>query len=224
MRYLSERLLATRSKGAPEDGAPESTIADDQRQRILAATERLVAERGCDGTTIERIDKLARVSSITFYEHFAGKEEVFVAAFDQAVKETLAQLREQVPAGEPWPARIRRGLQVLLAAGTANPNRALLCLVEAPKGGTQLLAHYEAVLDGAALELGEGRRLDPAGKDLPAALEQTTAGGLAFLLRERLEVAGAEGIEELLPQLADVALHPYKELGERHLEAAGEGA
>ncbi len=225
MRYLSERLLSTQSKRAPEEGAPGSTIADDQRRRILAATELLVAERGCDGASIERIDKLAHVSSITFYEHFTGKEEAFVAAFDQAVKETLAQLREQVPADEPWPARIRAGLAVLLAAAAANPQRARMCLVEAPKGGPQLLAHYEAVLDGAALKLGEGRRLEPAGQDLPAALEETTAGGLAFLLRERLEAVGAEGIEELLPELAEVALHPYLEPGgERHLEAAGEGA
>jgi AcrR family transcriptional regulator len=221
MRYLSERLHATHPRGAPEGGDRQRSVADDQRRRILAATEQLVAERGCAGTSIERIDKLAKVSSISFYEHFAGKEEAFVAAFDEAVKETLARLREEVPADQPWPTRVREGLRVLLAAAAADPARARFCLVEAPKGGEQLLAHYETVLDGVALKLREGRRLDRAGEELPAALEETTAGGLAFLLRERLEAAGTEGIEELLPQLADIALRPYLEgPGERHLEAA----
>lgn len=218
MRYLSERLHATHPRGPSRGGEQQRSIAHDQRRRILAATEQLVAERGCAGTSIERIDKLAKVSSITFYEHFAGKEEAFVAAFDDAVKETLARLREEVPADQPWPTRIREGLRVLLAAAAANPARARLCLVEAPKGGEQLLAHYETVLDGAALKLREGRRL--AGEELPGALEETTAGGLAFLLREHLEAAGTAGIEELLPQLADIALRPYLDTpGERHLEA-----
>jgi len=224
MRYLSERLHTAQSRGAAEDGTGQRSVADDQRQRLLAATEQLVAERGWAGTSIERIDKLARVSSITFYEHFAGKEEAFVAAFDQAVRETLALLREEVPADRPWPKRIREGLRVLLAVAAANPARAQMCLVEAPRGGPQLLAHYETVLDGAALKLREGRRLDSAEGELPAALEETTVGGLAFLLRERLETVGVEGIEELLPQLADIALRPYLDPpGGRHLEAAGEG-
>jgi AcrR family transcriptional regulator len=224
MRYLSERLNAAQSGGGSEDGPRQQPLADDQRRRILAATEQLAAERGYAGTSIERIDKLARVSSITFYEHFAGKEEAFVAAFDHAVGETLALLRREVSADRPWPERIREGLRVLLAVAAANPARARMCLVEAPRGGPQLLAHYETVLDGAALKLREGRRLDPAEEELPAALEETTVGGLAFLLRERLETVGVEGIEELLPQLADIALRPYLDPpGGRHLEAAREG-
>jgi AcrR family transcriptional regulator len=209
MRYLSERLLTAQSGGASDDGARQHSIAADQRQRILAASERLVAERGCAGTSIERIAEAAKVSSITFYDHFAGKEEAFVAAFDQAVKEVLARLREEVPANQSWPARIREGLRVLLAAIAADPRRARMCLVEAPKGGPQLLAHYEAVLDGAVLKLREGRRLDGADEDLPAPLEETTAGGLAFLLREQLETKGTDGIEEMLPRLVDIALRPY---------------
>src|SRR4051794_3037152 len=140
MQYLSERLLATQSRRSRSDKAHHEAVASGQRERILAATEQLVAERGCAGTSIERIAKRARVSSITFYDHFASKEEAFVAAFDRAVEETGAWLAQEAPGGRPWPARVREGLRALLAAIATHPERATMCLIEAQKGGPQLLA------------------------------------------------------------------------------------
>ncbi len=226
MQYLSERLLATKT-GRPGGGreAHRAAVADQQRARILAATERLVAERGCAGTTIERIAKEARVSSITFYDHFASKEEAFAAAFEHAAEEVRARLASEVPSGLPWPEQVREGLRVLLAAIAAEPERARMCLVETQKGGPGLLAHYEAALDGAVPKLREGRRLGASAEDLPETLEEATAAGVAWLLRERLEVAGAAGIEEMLPRLADVVLGPYLGSAEalRLVAAGGDG-
>jgi AcrR family transcriptional regulator len=209
MQYLSERLLATQSRRARGDKAHHEAVATGQRERVLAATERLVAERGCAGTSIERIAKQARVSSITFYDHFASKEEAFVAAFDRAVEETQAWLVQEAPAEHPWPARVREGLRALLAAIATHPERARMCLIEAQKGGPQLLARYESALDAVVPQLREGRQLDSAAEGLPDTLEEAIAGGLAWLLRERLEATGAEGIEEMLPRLVDIALRPY---------------
>lgn len=224
MQYLSERLLATQSRRSRADRAHHQAVASGQRDRILAATEQLLAERGCAGTSIERIAKLARVSSITFYDHFAGKEEAFVVAFDRAEEETRAWLAQEAPASHPWPVRVREALAALLAAIASRPERARMCLIEAPRGGPALAARYEAALDAVLPALREGRRLDAAG-ELPAALEETTAAGLAWLLRERLEASGAEGIEEMAPRLVDVALRPYLGSEEAlHLAASGEGA
>jgi AcrR family transcriptional regulator len=210
MQYLSERLLATKTGRPPgEKEAQRESLAARQRTRLLAATERLLAERGCAGTTIERIAKEARVSSITFYDHFAGKEEAFVAAFELALAEERARLAEAAPPELPWPEQIREGLRALLAAIAARPERARVCLIESQKGGPDLLARYEAALDGVVAKLAEGRHRDGAADSLPQALEETTAAGLAWLLRERLETDGAEGIEEMLGRLVDVALTPY---------------
>jgi AcrR family transcriptional regulator len=209
MQYLSERLLATQSRRARGDRAHQQAVATGQRERILAATEQLVAERGCAGTSIERIAKGARVSSITFYDHFASKEEAFVAAFDRAVHETRDWLAQEAPADHPWPARIREGLRALLAAIATHPARARMCLIEAPQGAPQLVARYDAALDAVVPILCEGRQLDSAAAGLPETLEEAIAGGLAWLLRERLEAVGTDGIEEMAPRLLDVALRPY---------------
>lgn len=213
MQYLSQRLA---SRPAPKRGkgpAPD-VLAAPQRERILDAAERLIAEHGCIGTSIEAIVKAAGVSSATFYEFFADKEACFIAAFDRAVDEGAQEL-VRAAAGDPaggglsWPEQIATGLRALIALIVAEPRRARLCLVEAQTGGPQLSSRFEAALDRVAVKLREGRALDTAPLDLPATHEEATAGTLAWLLRERLQASGAEELEALYPELIDIALAPY---------------
>jgi AcrR family transcriptional regulator len=191
MQYLSQRLAAEPPR-APEEHRPRGSLAADQRERILDATEWLIAERGAPATTIEAIVKEAGVSSITFYEHFRDKEECFVVAFDRAVEE----LRAAIPSGLCWPEDARETLAALLAALDSEPARARLCFVEAQKGGPRLRARYEAALDEAAAELSDS-------------LGQAIAGGLAWLLRERLELGGGDGVQDLLPRMTETVIAPY---------------
>jgi AcrR family transcriptional regulator len=226
MQYLSERLLATKT-GRPhgEKQTQHEAVAAQQRERLLLATARLMAERGCSGTTIERIAKLAKVSSITFYDHFASKEEALVAAFERAVEEGRERLAEEVPGDLPWPEQVREGLRALLATIAARPEWGRVCFIETQKGGPGLLAHYEAVLDSAVPKLREGRRFAADAEDLPETLEETIVAGIAWLLRERLEVDGGKGIEleEMLPELLDVALRPYLGAAEAQRLVTAEG-
>jgi len=209
MQYLSQRLASKPSPGRGEDAAGDALPAP-QRERILDAAERLIAERGCTGTSIEAIVKEAGVSSVTFYEFFAGKEACFVAAFDRAVEAGAEELAQIAGAEElSWPEQIATGLRVVLELIDVEPERARLCLVEAQTGGAELSIHFEAALDRVAAKLREGRVLATAPPDLPATHEEATAGALAWLLRERLETGDVEGLEALYPQLVDIALAPY---------------
>jgi AcrR family transcriptional regulator len=214
MQYLSQRLA---SKPAPKRGRerdPEALPAP-QHERILDASERLIAERGCAGTSIEAIVKAAGVSSVTFYEFFDGKETCFVAAFDRAVDAGADELALAASGEElTWPEQIATGLRALTGLIVAEPQRARLCLVEAQTGGPELSAHFEVALDRVAAKLRDGRALKTAPLDLPATHEEATAGALAWLLRERLETGDMEGLEALYPQLVDIALAPYLEGGE----------
>lgn len=212
MQYLSQRLAVEPARERGGD-RPRGPLAATQRERILNAAEQLIAERGCAGATIEAIVKLAKVSSVTFYEHFDDKEACFVAAFDRALEQTRAKLRDAAPPELPWEEQVRRGLGALLATIEAKPARARMCLVEAQMGGPALLARYEAALDGAAAKLREGRALATAGW-LPETIEEATVGGLAWLLRQRLELERGTGVGELLPRMTEIALSPYLGEGE----------
>jgi AcrR family transcriptional regulator len=218
MQYLSQRL-AVESTRTRDGKRPRGPVAATQRERILAATEQLIAERGCSGTTIGAIVKLAKVSSVTFYEHFEDKEACFVAAFERVVEETRAQLREAVSVELPWEEQVREGIATLLAMVAAKPARARMCLVEVPMGGSALRARYEAAFDAVAAKLREGRAL-PTAAGLPETLEEATVGGLAWLLRERLELERGRGVQELLPRMIEIALSPYLGDGEAPLAPA----
>jgi AcrR family transcriptional regulator len=194
MQYLSQRL-ASESTQTRDVERPYGTLGAAQRERILAATEALIAEKGCAKTSIEAIVKQAGVSSVTFYEHFAGKEECFVAAFDRALGAMRAGLVAAVPAELPRSERVWAGLAALLASIDADPPRARFCFVEAQGGGPQLRARYDRGLDEAAAALD-----DPLG--------QAMAGGLAWLVRERLELGGGGSVQDLLPKMTDVILAP----------------
>ena len=213
MQYLSQRLATEPSPGRGA-GPPDGALPSPQRERILDATEELVAANGCAGTSIEAIVKGAGVSSVTFYEFFGDKEACFVAAFDRAVawgvERIAAAIREAGEAGElSWPEQLATGLRTTTKLIVEAPERVRLCLVEAQSGGTALNARFEAVLDRLAAKLREGRAMETAPVDLPATHEEATAGALAWLLRERVETGGAEKLEALYPELIDIALSPY---------------
>jgi len=62
--------------------------------RILDATERLLARFGYNKTTVDDIATEAGVSKRTIYLHFAGKEEVALASIDRVVGRVTDQLRK----------------------------------------------------------------------------------------------------------------------------------
>jgi AcrR family transcriptional regulator len=62
--------------------------------RILDATERLLARFGYDKTTVDDIATEAGVSKRTIYLHFAGKEEVALASIDRVVGRVTDHLRK----------------------------------------------------------------------------------------------------------------------------------
>jgi AcrR family transcriptional regulator len=229
MQYLSQRLASKPSPGRGGGRSDRGPLPAPQLERILDATERLVAQRACAGTSIEAIVKEAGVSSVTFYEFFGDKEACFVAAFDRAVEAGVAELA-RAAAGDPavgghsWPEQIATGLRALTTLIRTQPERARLCLVEAQTGAPELSLRFDAALDRVARKLREGRALATAPADLPSTHEEAMSGALAWLLRERIETGDEQGLEALYPELIDIALAPYLEGGEQQaVGAAVEG-
>jgi len=218
-RSLSERL----SKLPPgRHLIPRDFVSQNQRERMLLATAELVAERGYQKTTIELIAKTARVALVTFYEHFANKEECFLAAFDENVAAAGEVFAELLDPEQPWVDQISTGLEVLLEMVVGEPARARLCIVEAQAAGTESLARYQSMLERAAPKLREGRELNPRAERLPDGLEVAIAGGLMWLIHQRLVSGQVDDLKALLPEMLQVTLTPY--VGEVEAARAAEAA
>jgi AcrR family transcriptional regulator len=205
-RPLSERL----SKMPPgRHLIPSDFVSQNQRERMLLATAELVAERGYQKTTIELIAKTARVALVTFYEHFSSKEECFLAAFDEslaAAKEVFAELLDPE---EPWQEQISSGLEIFLEMVVREQARARLCIVEAQAAGSAALARYQGMLESVAPKLRQGRDFNPRSSRLPDGLEVAIAGGIAWLVHQRLIADEADELKALLPEMLQVTLTPY---------------
>jgi AcrR family transcriptional regulator len=218
-RSLSERL----TKLPPgRHLIPRDFVSQNQRERMLLATAELVAERGYQKTTIELIAKTARVALVTFYEHFANKEECFLAAFDESVAAAAEIFAELVDVERPWVEQISTGLEVFLEMVAAEQARAKLCIVEAQAAGGEALARYQSMLERVAPKLREGRELNPRAGRLPEGLEVAIAGGLMWLIHQRLIAGRVDDLAGLLPEMLQVTLTPY--VGEVEAARAAEAA
>lgn len=187
----------------------QEVLEDHQRNRALAAAVEVFAKRGYPGTTVDHIVAAAKIGVGSFYKLFDGKEDCFLQAYDQIVAEGRESILASVPEGAPDAERVCFGLRALLQLVAGEPLRARLVLVEAQTAGPRGLARYEKSLDDVVPSLRRCRELSPVASDLPGTLEEATVGGIAWLLHQRLVMGEAEGIEELFPEVVNIAIAPY---------------
>jgi AcrR family transcriptional regulator len=206
------RALPGKASRQPPGPEPVSRAASaaDQRRRILEATADLVAERGYPEATIEQIVRKARVGYATFYKHFADKQEAYLALLEAATERTLYAVEEAFD-GEsgPWPDKVGAALGALLKQVAEHPNVARACLVEAPTAGPEAAARHEAALKRFEPLLRPGRELNPRQAELPETLEDTLAGGVLWVINQRLIAGEEEKLRGLLPEALEFLLRPY---------------
>lgn len=87
--------------------------------------------------------------------------------------------------------------------------------------GPEPAARHEAALKRLAPLLRDGRELNPRKPKLPETLEETLAGGIVWLLGQRLIGGEAAGLRALLPETLEFVLRPYVGEDEAAREAAG---
>ena len=188
---------------------PADFVAQNQRARLAFAITQLVAKQGYPATSLNQIVRTAGVARHTFYEHFAGKEDLFLTVFDRASEEALRLTREAIEAEPgPWEEKVRAALAALLAHLARDPVLARVCLLESQSADLEVLAHYERTMGEFATLLRAGRNGAAEGDELPESLEDIAVGGVVWMLNRRL-VEDPEGIEDLLPRALEFVLTPY---------------
>ncbi len=190
-------------------GLSPEQVAESQRERLLAAVAHTAAERGYRATTITEIVKAASVSSRVFYEHFASKEECFLAAFDAVCAHLEGLIAEAVKPISDWPQQVIAALRAALRFLADNPDLARLCLLEPVTATPAIATRFRETVLAAIPLLEAGRAERPEnGKSLPQSTEDSLLGGLISLTTRSI-LAESESLEALLPDLVDFVLSPY---------------
>jgi AcrR family transcriptional regulator len=178
-------------------GLDRDVVEASQRTRLLEAVGRAVAERGYAAATIDDVVRRAGVSKATFYEHFADKQDCFLAAYEAASEELLARVREaHASASDDWLERTRAGIHAYLRWLAADPALARVYLVEVAAAGPVALERREALRDRYA-ELVRERR----GSDLPFEIFHAVVAAVDDLVVRHIREHGAEKLPELEPVL-----------------------
>lgn len=187
---------------------PREFIAARKRRRITDAMAELCAEQGYEATKIADLVRRAGVARKTLYDNFDGKEEVLLAAFDNAV-EDLTKLIEDAceEAGDDWAEGVAGGLRAFLGFVSEKPAAARLCLIEAISATPAASARYDETVQGFVDLL---RRSAPSGTGLPATTEETLVGGIAWILHQQIRRGAAAEALDLTPDLLEFVLSPYR--------------
>jgi AcrR family transcriptional regulator len=212
---LSSRAIERRGLPRGEGNVSRSFVVHNQRERILDALANLCAAKGYGATTIPEIVREAAVSVQAFYEHFSGKDDAFLVAYEIGHRKALAIVERAYESQEQWPDAVRAGIAALLEFLASEPAYAHLALIDAltagPKAGT---VAYEGMVAYAAM-------LEPAiglDGDREAWLElatEATASALAELCFVYVAQERARELPRLLEMASDMVLRPFTTLSVR---------
>ena len=106
--------------------------------------------------------------------------------------------------------RIAAGLRAFLGYISENPAAARMCMVEAMSATPAASARYDAAIQRFVDLLRENT---PSGADLPDTIEETLAGGVAWILHQQIRRGETEQALDLMPELLDFILSPYQGVG-----------
>jgi TetR/AcrR family transcriptional regulator len=84
----------------------------DEIDRLFRAASDLAIERGDTGFTVQQVVALAGVSLKAFYRHFAGKDDLLVALFEERTRTGAELLREIVASHDEPVARIEAAIRM----------------------------------------------------------------------------------------------------------------
>lgn len=185
---------------------PREFVAGHKRRRMMDAIAELSAEQGYEATKIADIVRRAAVARKTLYDNFDGKEDLFLSALDTTLGEMQVVVEEGCERTSEPEEKISAGLEALLEFIAAHPAASRMCLVEAISATPSSARLYDAALREFVELL---KRSAPKDADLPATIEESLVGGVAWILQQQIRRGEAETVPEFHVELSQFVLAPY---------------
>lgn len=161
---------------------------DETRNELLAAALAVFAERGFHAATLDEVASRAGYTTGAIYWHFGGKDELFLAAFDEYAATRVQELAEiRADASGSLPERTRAFADHWMARNAADPTFTVIALEFAvhawrkPELRQALAARHATVRQylGRVLEedaAGAGVELPMPAEHIAAALRELGVG------------------------------------------------
>jgi AcrR family transcriptional regulator len=186
-------------------GLDRDVVLASQRGRMLDAMAATVAAKGYAGTTVADVVAGARVSRKTFYEHFADKEEAFLAAFDAGVEVLMSAILEARGQDDSWLSLMRARVRAYLETLASQPAFARTFLLEVFVAGPRAIERRGQVLDRFAQLFrdlhAEALRAFPDLPRVPEPIFAAAVGGVNELVSAYVREGRTAELAELEPAI-----------------------
>ncbi len=198
-------------RGLPrgEHNLPRGFVAHNQRERIFDAIANLTAANGYPALSLDDVATEAAVSLQTFYAHFAGKEDAFIATYETGHARAMAIINQTLVRQSSWIGAVRAGVEALLELLACEPSYAHLACVDVMVAYPHMAqrAHEANDFYAGLLDL---RTATDSPSLLPSpVVGEAIVGGVYELLHDYV----LRGQTRRLPELADhvmyIALAPF---------------
>jgi AcrR family transcriptional regulator len=176
---------------------------------MLDAVVDVVARNGYGALTIEQVVVASGVSRRTFYDHFANKEDVFLAAYDRIVDRLVEVVDSAYNDGGNWADQLQRGLATFLEFLGSEPAVAHVCVVDILAAGPTALARRTEAMArfrGFFVPDPSVRSLDHV---IPPLAAEAAIGGAYEVVYSQILAGNAGRLPELLPDLLHGLLVPF---------------
>lgn len=206
-RQTASAVCSTPAPSTGPDAADR--LAEIQRSRLIAAAVTTIADVGYERATVAHITDRARVSRRTFYELFANREECVAAVLDHVVELLHADFRVAELARLAWCERVRTGLWTILCFLDREPVLARVCVVQAVRAGSSVLARRDQILARLVAVVDEGRRERASASERSPLTAEGLVGAALAIVHARLARGERQPLKELLRELMGMIVLPY---------------
>jgi len=191
-------------------GVPRAQVVEIQRSRLLAGAVGSIEELGYARTTVGSIAGRARVSRRTFYELFANRDECLAAVLEDVVAAVAGELAAAGLEGVAWRERVRGGLWTILSFFDREPALARVCVVQASRGGPEVLKRREEILARLTSVVDEGRLKGARGAECTPLTAEGLVGAAFTIVYARLLRGERKPLTDLQGDLMGMIVLPYQ--------------
>jgi AcrR family transcriptional regulator len=151
----------------------------------------------------------AKVSRRTFYEHFADKEDCFVATYEAIAARARKHVLEGYDPSDSWADQVRTIISRLLEFMAADHAFARVIAVEPLTAGGRALEVHSATTRKTIPLIERGRAYAKRPDELPRSTEEAIAGTIGSIAYWHVVAGQSEKLTDLLPDFLYYVLAPY---------------
>jgi AcrR family transcriptional regulator len=183
------------------------------RRRLLDAMASAIREQGFRETTVADVVRYARTSRRTFYEHFASKQDCYIALLHESNAEMVAQVAAAVDRHARWDVQVEQAVGAWIGASESEPAITLSWIREIPSLGEDARQLQRDFLESFIVliqTLSDNPELRAAGvQRVSRPLAIMLIGGLRELMATTVEDGGTIGeVKEVAVQATMAMIGP----------------